>query len=59
GYYDYHKIAKKINKKELSKIEDIIKKLEQKGYSASRTHFSNTGIKTDIKIKSFMNILSK
>ena len=59
GYYDYHKIAKKIQKKELSKIDDIIDNIIKKGYSASRTHFSNTGIKTDMKIKSFMNILKR
>lgn len=59
GYFDYHKIAKKVPKKELSKIDEIIKTIIKKGYSASRTHFSNTAIKTDMKIKSFMNILKK
>jgi len=59
GYFDYHKIAKKVPKKELSKIDEIIKTIIKKGYSASRTHFSNTSIKTDMKIKSFMNILKR
>jgi len=48
-YYDVHKICKSLRIR-VPKIGDIIEKLESRGYHASRTHFSPTGIKTDADI---------
>ena len=45
-YHDYHKISKRM-KISAPPITDVIKTLHEKGYCASRTHLSGTGIKTD------------
>ncbi len=45
-YRDVHVISKKY-KCPLPKIDDIIERLERRGFKASRTVFSPTGIKTD------------
>jgi len=43
--------------KQVPKISDVISKLQQKGFAASRTHFSPTGIRTNAKEKEFEKIL--
>ncbi|MFQ6020539.1 MAG: tRNA (guanine(10)-N(2))-dimethyltransferase [Candidatus Aenigmatarchaeota archaeon] len=48
-YYDLHRMRKK----QLPKIDEVIKKLKKKGFKASRTHFCLTGIKTNANIKFF------
>lgn len=49
-YYDVHKICKKL-KTEAPRTERLLDELKSRGYSASKTHFSPTGIKTDAGIK--------
>ncbi|PIT84325.1 hypothetical protein COU37_04105 [Candidatus Micrarchaeota archaeon CG10_big_fil_rev_8_21_14_0_10_45_29] len=57
-YYDVHKIAKKyfVN---LPKSEDLINSLKREGYFASRTHFKNTGIRTDAPVKKIAEKMGK
>jgi len=49
-YYDLHKIAKR-HKIGIPKTEDLIRKLKEKGFKASRTHFCSTAIKTNASLK--------
>lgn len=46
GYYDLHKIAKKWGGKILS-IDDALSRLRGAGFSAERTHFCPTALRTD------------
>ena len=58
GYYDYHMMSKKLEDVgELPKMDVIIEKIRKKGFKASRTHFSPTGIKTNLPAKSFLRLL--
>ena len=50
SFYDYHHMAKKLNISP-PPIDTIIERLRCAGFSASRTHFSGTGIKTDAPLK--------
>jgi len=52
GFYDVHQLAKK-HKFKLHKMVEILELVHKKGYSASLTHFSNYGIKTDMPIEEF------
>jgi len=52
-YFDLHLISK-ILKKQPPRVENLIRKLESKGFKASRTHFSPMSIKTDADIKSLL-----
>jgi tRNA (guanine26-N2/guanine27-N2)-dimethyltransferase len=52
-YYDLHFLAKKY-KIELKKRDDVIETLKEGGFQASRTHFLDTGIKTDADLTSLL-----
>ena len=54
-YYDIHKLAK-LYKFDLKKIDSVIDDLREIGFKASRTHFSQTGIKTDADLSSLLKI---
>ena len=47
-YYDIHKLAR-IYKKNIPRTEKLIKRLKKHGYKASKTIFSDIGIKTNAK----------
>jgi len=53
-YYNLHKLGKE----ELPKIGDVIARLSTAGYSASRTHFEQTAIKTTAPLSVLQSILS-
>jgi tRNA (guanine26-N2/guanine27-N2)-dimethyltransferase len=60
GYFDYHSIAKNIkNKGDLPKMKILIEKIKKKGYIATRTHFSPTGIRSNIPPRTFLKLLTK
>jgi len=60
GYFDYHAIAKRIEKKkDLPKISRLIESIQKKGYKASRTHFSSTGIRSSIPPRTFLKLLTR
>ncbi len=48
GFYDIHVLAKKYKISPLLKIEKIIKAIKR-NYKVTRTHFSQTGLKTNAK----------
>ncbi|MEM4248272.1 MAG: tRNA (guanine(26)-N(2))-dimethyltransferase [Candidatus Nanoarchaeia archaeon] len=53
GFYD----LSEMNLHQVPKISDVIEKLQKKGFKASRTHFSPTGIKTDASEKEFKKLI--
>ncbi|MAE13661.1 hypothetical protein CMO92_03775 [Candidatus Woesearchaeota archaeon] len=57
GFYDTHKIVKKEKLKDIPRTEEIFKALTQKKFKASRTHFSQYGIKTTASEKEFISLL--
>ena len=57
GFYDMHEAAKEKKLKVLMKKEDLIKKIRNKGNMAAPTHFSGTGIRTDIGYKGFSALI--
>ena len=56
GYYDIHELASK-HKIQIPKFETIIQRLKEKGYQATRTHFTPTGIRTNATYKEMMKSL--
>ena len=56
GFYDIHTLSKK-EKISPPKIDDLKKKLAQKGYSCVRAHCLLTGIKTNAPEKEVISIL--
>src|SRR3989338_1866624 len=59
GFYDLHDIAKKKRLRTMGKKEDIIKKIKREGYKASGTHFSGTGIRSDIPYANLFPLLKE
>jgi len=55
-YYDIHYVAKK-QKLNIPKTGVLIEKLRSKGFSAGRTHFCDTAVKTNASFKEFVEIL--
>jgi len=55
GFYDIHDFCK-TNRLKIPKTDALIKKIEQR-YKVSRTHFSDTGIKSDVKEKDLIRII--
>ncbi|MCD6367878.1 MAG: tRNA (guanine(10)-N(2))-dimethyltransferase [Candidatus Aenigmarchaeota archaeon] len=54
-YFDTHYIAEKTGKA-IRKIDDFIKKLKENGFSATKTHFCPTAVKTDAKFSDVVEI---
>ncbi len=48
-YYDHHSICERLNVTP-GKIDDIVERLKESGYMASRTHFCGLGIKTNASL---------
>ncbi len=59
GFYDLHNIAEKKRLRTMEKKEAIIKKIKKKGYRASGTHFSGTGIRSDISYSKLLPLLKE
>lgn len=55
-YYDLHSLAKKL-KTDIPKTEVLIKKLRNKNFKASRTHFCSTAVKTDADYEKFCKLI--
>jgi len=56
-YYDIHSMCKLLKRTEVPKIDSVILRLKAKGYKASRTHFSETSIKTDALLKTIRSVI--
>jgi len=57
-FYDLHKISKYYSFSP-PKTEKALGKLKKNKVNASPTHFTDTGIRTNIKIKQFVNLIKK
>lgn len=57
GFHDIHAITKRYRIRDLPKMGDIINKIRKLGFSASRTHFSGTGVRTDASVKDLLKLL--
>jgi tRNA (guanine26-N2/guanine27-N2)-dimethyltransferase len=57
-YFDIHKMADKL-KSEIPPFESITRKLEEKGYKASRTHFNPHAIKTDADAEDVVDAIKR
>lgn len=59
GFYDIHNIAKKRKLRTMMKKGDIIKKIKKKGFKATNTHFSGTGIRSNIPYSKLLMLLKE
>jgi tRNA G26 N,N-dimethylase Trm1 len=57
GFYDIHKICKKNKIRKIPKMDYVIRRIKQKKHKAALTHFSPTGIRTDISEKELEKII--
>ena len=57
-YYEHHAICKAL-KVQPSSISSLIDALRSNGFSASRTHFSDTAFKTDARIDAIRDVLKE
>lgn len=57
-YHNIHKICKFLKKSALP-MESIIQEIHNKGYSATRTHFSPVSLKSDMKLEELKKILDR
>ena len=55
-FYDLHKISKKL-KISAPPLNEVLNKLKEKEYFASRTHIKPTGIKTDAPLETVEEII--
>ncbi len=58
SYYNIHKLCEELTLQSVPKMDLIIKKIKEKGYLASRTHFDFISIKTNMEIKELKRLLS-
>lgn len=56
-HYDTHALARR-NGLELRKVGEVIDELRERGYRATRTHFSPTAVKTDAPFGAVLEILA-
>jgi tRNA (guanine26-N2/guanine27-N2)-dimethyltransferase len=59
GFYDLHDIAKKRKLRIMIRKEELIKKIRKKGFKVSNTHFSGTGVRTDISYNRLLVLLKE
>jgi len=57
GFYDLHDIAEKRKLRSMSTKANIIRKIKNKGFAASETHFSGTGIRSNIPYAKLLPLL--
>ncbi|MGV8168693.1 MAG: tRNA (guanine(26)-N(2))-dimethyltransferase [Candidatus Nanoarchaeia archaeon] len=58
-FHDAHKLSEKLKTGDTPKFEKLIDSLKKKGFKASRTHFSVTGIKTNASEEEFRNVFEE
>lgn len=57
GFYDVHSIVKKNKLKKIIKKEVLMKRIKEKKYKVSETHFNGTGIRSDISLKELIKLM--
>jgi tRNA (guanine26-N2/guanine27-N2)-dimethyltransferase len=55
-YYDIHELCSK-HKLQVPKRKDVIDTIRERGYPVSRTHFSDTGLRTDAPIEDVKEVI--
>jgi tRNA (guanine26-N2/guanine27-N2)-dimethyltransferase len=58
AFHDLHKVAERARTSP-PKLDNVLRELRARGYFASRTHFSNTGFRTDAQSSLLTQLLSK
>jgi tRNA (guanine26-N2/guanine27-N2)-dimethyltransferase len=58
GFHDIHHICKQ-NKLEVPSFAPILEEIQKKGHEFAKTHFSEYGIRSNIKEKDLINIIKK
>jgi tRNA (guanine26-N2/guanine27-N2)-dimethyltransferase len=56
-YYDHHRLCRRF-KATPGTASDLVEELRSLGWSASRTHFSGVGVKTDAPIEVLREVLT-
>ncbi len=59
GFYDMHGIAEKRKSGRIMKKSELIEKIRGRGFKAAETHFSGTGIRTDISYDKLLMLLKE
>ena len=59
GFFDIHDIVEKEKLKTIKKKEKIIKKIKKRGFKATNTHFSGTGIRSNISYDRLISLLKE
>lgn len=59
GFMDIHDLAKKHKIGNVKKSDLILEAIRNKGFNSSPTHFSKTGIRTDIPEKQFVRLIEQ
>ena len=59
GFFDIHDIVEKEKLKTIKKKETIIKKIKKRGFKATNTHFSGTGIRSNISYDRLISLLKE
>jgi len=55
-HYNYHRLAKSL-KRSPPPIDELIKNLRQRGFQASRSHYSGTALKTDAPLNTLLHTM--
>jgi tRNA (guanine26-N2/guanine27-N2)-dimethyltransferase len=56
-FYDLHRLARRLSLHELPTMEKILEELHRRGYSATRTHISATGVRTDAPYEVLLEVV--
>ncbi|MBL7054237.1 tRNA (guanine(10)-N(2))-dimethyltransferase [Candidatus Woesearchaeota archaeon] len=59
GFYDVHKLVKKHKIKKIPKKEKLIKRIKRGGFKVSETHFSGTGLRSDIPLGKLLRFVKQ
>lgn len=59
GFYDLHDIAEKKKLRTMGTKINIIKKIKNNGFKAAQTHFSGTGIRTNIPYNKLLTLFKE
>ena len=59
GFFDIHELCSSYKISTIPKMEDILTTLVSLGYSASRTHFSPTGVRSNITKDELIEVIKK
>lgn len=59
GFYDTHDIAEKIKLRKIIKKEELIEMVRERGFKAAETHFSGTGIRSDISYNELLTLIKE